>query len=145
MRALSLTLLCIFAAGLVLAQNSREDPAQEALEEEAMKDCEANQANMNLCSYRAYKDLDGVLNFFYKEQMARVKNTEHEIRLRQAQRAWLKFIEADCLYQAGGPRENSGTMWPLLYNRCLSEHLEQRIAELKAFLRCRENPCPGAE
>jgi uncharacterized protein YecT (DUF1311 family) len=126
---------------MVFAEN-RDGPHQEAIEQEAIQDCDANQTNMNLCSYRGYKALDDELNLLYKAQLERLKGTKDAKRLINAQKAWLKYIEADCLYQ-NGPREESGTIWPRDQNWCLSDHLRQRIKLLNLFLDCTDNGCPG--
>lgn len=78
-----------------------------------MRNCEANQSNLNLCSYRRYKQLDERLNALYQIQLKRLRGSEQEKPFIEAERAWLKYINADCLYQ-NGPREESGTIWPLL-------------------------------
>ncbi len=120
----------------------RDGEVQEQLELEAMKDCGANQSNMNLCSYHMYKKLDDELNLLYKSQRERLKGTKHEKRFVEAQRAWLKYVDADCLYQ-NGQRSESGTIWPLMQNICLSGHTGTRIELLKSYLSCTQNGCPG--
>ncbi len=141
----SYMLLAILSFGLsttAAAFENPDGPEQEKLEQESMQHCERNQLSMNVCSYRAYKDGDAELNDLYKKQMARLEGTAHADRLRNAQRAWLKYIEADCLYQ-NGPIEESGTIWPLLQNRCLLSHMTQRIVLLQEFAECTDNGCPG--
>ena len=126
----------------IAAGADRDGPEQEAIEKEAMRNCEANQSNLNLCSYKRYKQLDERLNALYQIQLKRLRGSEQEKRFIEAERAWLKYINADCLYQ-NGPREESGTIWPLLQNNCLSHHLQQRIDLLQSFVNCTQDGCLG--
>ncbi|KAF0187753.1 MAG: hypothetical protein FD168_2361 [Desulfobulbaceae bacterium] len=104
--------------------------------------CDKNQMNMNICSYYDFKVLDTKLNEVYRTQIERLKGTPHEKRLIHAQRAWLNYVEADCLYQ-NGPREESGSIWSLEQNTCKSAHFNARIKLLESFLECTSNGCPG--
>ena len=134
----------LFAPCAVSAADRGAVPARDPLEQQAQQEgCEKTQTNLNICSYYDYKVLDAELNADYAEQMSRLKGSPDAKRLVAAQRAWLQYIEADCLYQTG-PREDSGTIWPLLHNNCLSAHLKQRIEQLKQFLACTQDGCPSA-
>jgi uncharacterized protein YecT (DUF1311 family) len=119
-----------------------QDADQEQLEREALKDCDANQMTLNLCSYHRYKALDAELNRLYQAQRARLKGTRLEQRFVESQRAWLRYRDADCLYQVG-PREESGSIWPLEFNDCQSAHSRERIKLLKSFVDCRRDGCLG--
>lgn len=119
-----------------------DGPEQNALEQDALKHCDSDQTSMNLCGYHQYKVLDAELNRLYQQLASRLKETPHEARLRESERTWLKYVEADCLYQ-NGPREESGTIWPLLQNNCLTQHRKQRIDLLNQFLKCTNAICPG--
>jgi uncharacterized protein YecT (DUF1311 family) len=61
--------------------------------------------------------------------------------LQDAQKKWIAFRDADCLYQVGKP-ENSGTLWPLAQAQCLSAQTKVRIEQLKAYVACRQEGCP---
>lgn len=116
---------------------------RDAHERQAFEEgCDKNQSNMNTCSYYDYKVLDAELNELYKQQQSHLRGTPYAKRLANAQKAWLKYVEADCMYQ-NGPPEESGTIWPLKQNSCRSAHFTQRIELLKSFLRCTQNGCPG--
>ena len=120
-------------------------PSRDAREQEALEDgCERSQMNMNICSFYDYKLLDAELNTNYTKQLERLKGSPAAKRLIAAQRAWLRYAESDCLYQAG-PREESGSIWPFQHNTCMSAHLKQRIAVIKEFLECTQGGCPSAQ
>ncbi len=137
--ALVIGLAVATATNIVRSEELKRDAtAQEAFDE----GCDKNQSNMNICSYFDYRVQDAKLNALYKEQLSRLKGSGHEQRFKNAQRAWLKYVEADCLYQSG-PREESGTIWPLENNSCRTAHFMQRIVLLQSFLECTQNGCPG--
>lgn len=136
--SLVLVLLC----GLAGAQTTAPPSSQAALEAEALKNCDANQMSLNLCSFHRYKKVDAELNRIYQAHLARMSSKVDVQRYREAQRAWLKYAEADCLYR-NGPREESGTIWPLLQNTCLSEHTEARLRVLRQHFSCTQDGCPG--
>ncbi|MCX7098234.1 MAG: lysozyme inhibitor LprI family protein [Methylococcales bacterium] len=110
----------------IAASLPREPIEQTAFDE----GCDKNQTNMNICSYYDFKVLDAELNAVYRQKLALLKGTTHEKRLVLAQRAWLAYVEADCLSRTG-PREESGTIWPLEQNLCKSDHFTTRIKLLK--------------
>lgn len=114
---------------------------QDEIEKEALNHCDRDQLSMNLCSHHEYKVADAELNDLYRQQMSRLR-PEEAARFKTAQRAWLKYVEADCLYQ-NGPREESGTIWPMEQNGCLTGHTSQRASLIKEFLACTSNGCPG--
>ena len=89
-----------------------------------------------------FQKLDAQLNSLYKTQIERVHGKSDESRLRAAQRGWLIYIKADCLYQ-NGPAELSGSIWPYLQNVCMGEHYKQRILLLKEFVNCTQEGCIG--
>jgi uncharacterized protein YecT (DUF1311 family) len=116
----------------------RDDAEKQAFAE----GCDKNQTNMNICSTYDFKALDAQLNAAYRRQLARLKGTPYAARFVRAQKAWLAYVEADCLYQ-NGPREDSGSIWALQQNSCKSDHFVERIKLIKVFLDCTDNGCPG--
>ena len=105
-------------------------------------ECDKNQLGMNICSNDEYKFYDKYLNKLYKEQINHLKDGgEAKKNLRNAQRAWLPFRNQDCNYMAGD-RENSGSIWSFMYNKCLTQRTRTRIQELEAYIECRANGCP---
>ncbi|WP_293776076.1 lysozyme inhibitor LprI family protein [uncultured Oxalicibacterium sp.] len=119
--AFVMSLFC--AASIVPAQ------AEDAVLQEALKDCERNQMTMNLCAGHRYTEADRELNRQYKRTMAAQSGEQSRKRLRDAQRAWITFRDKDCLAE-NGPREQSGSIWPLLQATCLTQHTERRTQDL---------------
>ena len=139
---LAKVLVPVLLCSLAGAQTTAPPSSQAALEAEALKNCDANQMSLNLCSFHRYKKVDAELNRIYQAHLARMSSKVDVQRYREAQRAWLKYAEADCLYR-NGPREESGTIWPLLQNTCLSEHTEARLRILRQQFNCTQDGCPG--
>lgn len=126
-RILSITLLSLLPA---LA------PAFEWTDE-----CDQNQLSMNTCAAQELQFHDQRLNALYQQQMQYLEDPLTRERLRNAQRAWIAFRDADCRYQVG-EREDSGSIWPLLQNNCLTERTRKRVEELESYVACREDGCP---
>ncbi|MFJ4145323.1 lysozyme inhibitor LprI family protein [Pseudomonas sp. NPDC089734] len=105
------------------------------------EDCNANQASMNQCAGKDLAALDAELNRQYKAQMNWLKTPARKQALKDAQRAWIAFRDADCLYQVG-KAEDSGSIWPLSQAQCLAAHTRVRVEQLKAYAECREEGCP---
>ena len=134
--AIVVTLVCANAA-------SAQVPTRNADEQAAFESgCDFNQWNMNVCSMYDYKVLDAQLNSVYKSQLAHLGKSAARARLIASQRAWLKYVELDCHYQTG-PREESGSIWPVQHNYCMAAHLRQRIDLLKSYVSCTQNGCPA--
>ena len=102
----------------------------QGLLQESLKDCDKNQLAMNVCASYRFELADKVLNAQYKQNLTAVKEGQSQTRLREAQRAWLVFRDKDCLADTG-PREESGSIWPLLHFSCLEKHTTRRTEDLK--------------
>jgi len=102
----------------------------QGLLQESLKDCDKNQLAMNVCASYRFELADKVLNAQYKQNLTAVKEGQSQTRLREAQRAWLVFRDKDCLADTG-PREESGSIWPLLHFSCLGKHTTRRTEDLK--------------
>lgn len=105
------------------------------------QDCDANQAAMNACASKKLSALDAELNTQYRAQLDYLKNSARKDAFKDAQRRWIAFRDADCLYQAGKAAEG-GSMWPLVQSQCLAEHTRVRVEQLKAYTACRDEGCP---
>ena len=104
--------------------------------------CDGNQREMNACASKRFKHYDKILNDLYKQQISFLGNTtETANSLRESQKAWIKFRDLDCAYDAG-KQENSGTIWPLEHLSCLAERTRTRALELEEYVACRQNGCP---
>lgn len=104
-------------------------------------DCDANQAAMNRCAAVELARLDRQLNETFKNQLAWLQGTQKKLEFRSAQRHWIVFRDADCLYQVGKVAD-AGSLGPMLQARCLAAHTEVRIRQLQAYTACRQERCP---
>jgi len=134
MHRILLALLFIFP-GIAYAQ---EDPGSY---EKAMQGCEGNQGEMNWCAYYKFKAADDELNQLYQQKLSFFLDPATKQRFIAAQRAWLNFRDADCFYVTG-PRELSGSIWPMRHYLCREQHTLRRIEDMKLFLNCTQNGCP---
>jgi uncharacterized protein YecT (DUF1311 family) len=111
-----------FGAGLlsipVFAQTSCNNPQ--------------TQAQMNYCASLAAKDSDKKLNQVYRQLKFSLSDTKQKQRLIEAQRAWLKFRDAQCAYEQGF--YSGGSIAPTIYYSCLAEVTEQRTKQLQSDL-----------
>ncbi|TDW68189.1 uncharacterized protein YecT (DUF1311 family) [Novosphingobium sp. PhB55] len=96
------------------------------------------QTDMNVCSYRDFQSADRLMNEAWGKAVAKAKAADKQgpvgnfNRLLDAQRKWLAWRDAQCLSE-NGPREESGTIWPLQQNGCLKELTEARTKQLRAY------------
>jgi len=95
---------------------------------------------INKCAAEQYKIADDELNSLFKKKMATLETDNVKNRLRNSQRAWIAFRDSACLYEAG-PREESGSVWPLEYYRCMERHTLNRNDDLKYYISCDTPDC----
>ncbi|MBI2769955.1 MAG: DUF1311 domain-containing protein [Burkholderiales bacterium] len=117
-------------------------PAARAEHESGKWNCAGTQTEMNYCAAASFKHVDGEMNELFRKQLGKLQDSGTKNRLREAQRAWLAFRDRSCLYSAG-PREGSGSIWPLEHFGCMEHHTKQRIVDLKEYLGCTQNGCPN--
>jgi len=86
---------------------------------------------MRVCNGNELDYQDGLLNKYYKQAMRRL--SQHEKRkLRNAQRAWIKYRDAKC--ESEGKDMRGGTGEYLLIGGCLVETTTQRAKELRGMI-----------
>jgi uncharacterized protein YecT (DUF1311 family) len=105
------------------------------------QDCDASQAAMNRCAGEQLTAIDAELNRQYKAQMAYLQTAQKKQDLKEAQKKWIAFRDADCVYEVG-KAQDSGSIWPLQQSQCLTEHTKVRVEQLKAYTACRQEGCP---
>ncbi|WP_085657216.1 lysozyme inhibitor LprI family protein [Pseudomonas sp. B11(2017)] len=115
----------------------------------AAADCAnaSDQSTMNQCAAQENKAADKELNAVYQQITARLKdNPEGKKLLVGAQRAWIGFRDAECKFSASGV--TGGSVYPLIYNNCITSVTKARTEALKQYLKCEEGdlgcPVPGA-
>lgn len=119
-----------FIACALLAASGSAIAQDQAVMQAALKDCDKTQLAMNMCARHRYDLADQALNRQYRQNMKVLQETGDKQRLRDAQRAWLVFRDKDCLAETG-PREESGSIWPLQHFSCLQKHTARRTEDLK--------------
>lgn len=100
---------------------------------------EGTQMEMNQCAADDYAKADKALNDVWKALMAKEKeNKAYTNKLREAQRAWIAFRDAEVAAMYACAEENPrfcwGSMYPLLYNTELATLTEARTKTLKSYL-----------
>lgn len=118
-------LLGAAAAMLIAAAPARADEADGI-------DCGSdmlNQSEMNICADKDYRKADTALNAAYRKAAAGLDAHNRDL-LRESERAWIKFRDAECTYQAA-PNEG-GSIYPLVYAGCLTRLTMDRTKQLKA-------------
>lgn len=106
------------------------------------------QVEMNEHTYQIYKKTDKELNDVYKKVLTKYKNDKVFIsKLQKAELAWIKYRDAyiESIY----PEENKynyGSAYPMCVNQIMTEVTQQRIKELKLWLKgiCEGNVCAGS-
>jgi uncharacterized protein YecT (DUF1311 family) len=106
--------------------HAQNDPSID----DALKNCDRDQQTMNICAGQRYSVADRALNRAYLDTFGKQPDADARKRLRDAQRAWIAFRDKDCLAQTG-PRETSGSIWPLQHYACLEQHSLRRTQDLQ--------------
>ncbi|WP_420408490.1 lysozyme inhibitor LprI family protein [Hoeflea sp.] len=132
--ALALLATGLFIAGQVRAQ---DEP-----------DCDnpMDQFSMTYCAGKDYEAADATLNELWPEVMALARENDEYVAdlardrgvpttveaLRDAQRAWIKFRDAQCSYE--GYEVFGGTMQPMVGSLCLARLTEERNTFFRSVL-----------
>jgi len=82
---------------------------------------------MNAQARKDFERVEAELNKIYQSLLVKLADTEAKNKLRESQRAWLAFRDAEAAFAAGG-----GTMAPTLRYATMTELTEQRIKQLKS-------------
>jgi uncharacterized protein YecT (DUF1311 family) len=120
-------------------------PAAHA--DECMDNAES-QAAMTQCAAQAYQASDAELNELFHEIRQRLgddADTRH--LLRDAERAWVAFRDAECAFAASAVV--GGSAYPMVHDLCLDELTQSRIEQFRQYLDCEEGdmscPVPPAD
>jgi uncharacterized protein YecT (DUF1311 family) len=99
------------------------------------------QSELNICAEQDWQEADADLNTAYKQVMAEMKEMDRnlpprlqgaEVALRDAQRAWITYRDANCT--AAGFPFRGGSAEPLLVYGCLRQMTLNRTEELRALV-----------
>jgi uncharacterized protein YecT (DUF1311 family) len=99
--------------------------------------CEAavDQTTMTMCAQLAYRHADDRLNEVYRALGTRISEPGRD-QLRTAQRAWLRWRDAQCAFETAGYA--GGSIHPMLLAMCLAALTEMQADRLAAQLDCEE-------
>ena len=89
-----------------------------------------SQAEMNHQAAKDFHKADAQLNRTYAALMAKLPDAESKRKLKESQRAWIAFRDAETAFVAYQFRR--GSMAPVLRWTSMTETTEQRIKQLKA-------------
>jgi uncharacterized protein YecT (DUF1311 family) len=99
------------------------------------KSGDLNQMELDQCAGMDFTAADAKLNALYKTLMSKY-DAPNQALLRTAQRAWLGFRDAECIYETN--LTVSGTINPMEDTICRTEKTNARIKELNTQLHCPE-------
>lgn len=126
----------LLAAGvLLLAAGSA--PRLGAQQQAARECAEARtQVEMNECNAEAYREADAEMNRAYASLRDAVTVPADRGALLAAQRAWLRYRDAQCHFEAAG--YSGGSMQPMVRSACLAAVTAARAAQLRTLLETAE-------
>ena len=125
----------VFTAAVVLCLLVALGGAAQAQAKKNPCDNAQTQVEINDCQAREYKKADAALNTVYKQLMTKLEDEGERAALKAAQVAWLKFRDSDCEFEAY--QNKGGTIYPLIYDGCLTTLTQQRTKELRELLKDR--------
>jgi uncharacterized protein YecT (DUF1311 family) len=86
------------------------------------------QLDMNICADKDYRKADGALNATYAATMKGLDKPTAD-KLRAAQREWIKFRDAECVYL--NAKNEGGSIYPMVYSGCLTRLTKIRTQQLR--------------
>ncbi|KAB2671123.1 DUF1311 domain-containing protein [Ochrobactrum sp. LMG 5442] len=129
LKYIAIALMTLFFSSSALA-SSECDNAQD-------------QATMNKCANNDFAKADKQLNAQYSEIEKRLSGDDDAKKLLiTAQRAWVKFRDAECNFSASGTA--GGSMHPMTVALCKEELTTERNKQFSDYLKCEEGDlsCP---
>ncbi|WP_239025334.1 lysozyme inhibitor LprI family protein [Rhodoligotrophos defluvii] len=93
------------------------------------------QADMNQCAAQAFEKADAELNRVFQQLLGKLEQ-DGKGYARDAQRAWIAFRDKECVFRAGGPADQGGSIWPMIYAECRAELTEDRVKQLQTQVKC---------
>jgi uncharacterized protein YecT (DUF1311 family) len=99
------------------------------------------QSAMNASAASEARAADRALNAQYKAASARL-SAPSRLLLRNAQRSWIGFRDAQCKFETSGVQ--GGSAYPMVEANCLKELSQQRARQLRKITACEEGDlaCP---
>jgi uncharacterized protein YecT (DUF1311 family) len=104
----------------------------------AANECDSavTQTEMNMCADLEFRQVDSQLNEAYQELRNAYKTVDGAAEaLRNAQRAWVSFRDADC---AMTRISSGGSVEKMVITQCLTKRTAERLADFRRLLSCNE-------
>lgn len=101
------------------------------------------QSEMNHCASEDARAADAELNHVYQDLLSKTKgDTNAAKKLRDAQRAWIAFRDAEllALYPAEDKQREYGSIYPMCYAKMVTAMTKERTAQLLRMLQDKD-PC----
>jgi len=124
--AVLVLLVSTLVVASVFGQGTKKAPCSDA----------DNQAEMNICAGKEYKNADAELNRVYQQLVAKLE-PEEKAQLKDVEAAWLKYRDTNCGFVAD--QYKGGSIRPMILGLCLADVTRNRTAELKAQIKDRSN------
>ena len=103
-------------------------------------DCRnGTQIELNECADADFRTADAKLNAAYRAITRRLTDDPARRSLVEAQRAWIRFRDAECAFDTN--IYEGGSIRPLMFSVCLKRVTEQRTADLNDYLSCNRDGC----
>ena len=106
-------------------------------------DSAKTQMEMTHCSAQAYQAADDELNEAYQRLVDRLEHNSASLeKLREAQRQWIGFRDAECAFESSAVE--GGSAQPMIRNFCLESLTQTRTQTLLEYASCEEGDlgCP---
>lgn len=123
--------LALALASLAVLCAAAPDSAEAQLRRRGCGD-ERTQTEMNSCAEWERRAADAELNQAYGQLRARL-DAKRQQALLEAQRAWIRYRDAHCAYEASA--NEGGSLEPYTRGICLARVSRGRTAELRQALR----------
>ncbi|ABD54665.1 lysozyme inhibitor LprI family protein [Jannaschia sp. CCS1] len=96
--------------------------------------CDPNQPQIDLseCHAREAARWDELLNIIYR-RVIQTLDADGEVRLREAQRAWITYRDLTCEMER--MRYAGGSIAPMIQSQCVARLTEQRTRDLELYMR----------
>ena len=128
--ALSVFMPCTYAAD-TFCDTARIHPIDAELEKEMDQSGGVTVKMLNAQS-TAYESWDKLLNREYKELMT-ILSPEEKVRLRDAQRAWISFRDAETEFWWSESISDGGTLQPIIVFGYGIDLLKERVCQLSTY------------
>src|ERR1700759_607753 len=122
----------IFAIAMFLALPLVLSTAASAQNKKDPCDNPQTQIEMDECQGREMKKADAALNAVYKQFMTKLDDEGERAIFKTAQQAWIKFRDAEC--EAESFQNKGGTIYPMVYNGCVTTLTQERTKQLKDLI-----------